>query len=159
MSVTSPMRMHGWNVHFLATPSAVHFAGLLQLDGSNMVSFRDALAELRLCFDLPGVGGGIDPDNDDSDSDPWSNIGFSFAGVVNPPPGDTSVSEYPTFVHQDLDQPVPTPPPTASTDQEERPILRFHIVRHTSCSLPPSASLASHIQGLSRLKHVHALLR
>ncbi|KAK1761710.1 hypothetical protein QBC33DRAFT_604003 [Phialemonium atrogriseum] len=86
------------------------------------------------------------------------NIGFFFAGVVNPPPGDTSVFEYPTFVHQDLDQSVPTPPPTASTDQEERPILRFHTVRHTSCSLPPSASLASHIQA-SCAQHIPQPIR
>jgi hypothetical protein len=74
-SVTPRMR------EFLASPSAFRFAGLFQLEGSNMVTFRDVLAEMRLCFDLH----------------PWSNFGFSFAGLVNMPPGATSAFGYPPF--------------------------------------------------------------
>jgi hypothetical protein len=140
-SVTPRMREYGWNIHFLASPSAFHFAGLFQLEGSNMVTFRDVLAEMRLCFDLPG---------DDSDPDPWSNFGFSFAGLVNMPPGAMSASGYPAFVCQtELDLPVPAPPATSA---DQHPIVRFYLVRHTPCSLPSAAPLASHLQGSSSHK-------
>jgi hypothetical protein len=112
---------------------------------------RNVLAEMRLCFDISGVGlQASSPWN--QLFDPWSHLGFFFTGLVNPPPGTTSESGYPSFVSDaDLDQLVPAPPPAMAA--EERPIMRFHLVWHTPCSLPDTAPLASHLQGSLSYKH------
>ncbi|KAH6605845.1 hypothetical protein Trco_004998 [Trichoderma cornu-damae] len=149
-SVTPPMRAHGWNVHFLATSSGSHFAGLFGLDGFNL-TYHDVLAEMRLCFDIPedrfqGQGW---TNAQDSDADPWDDLAFGFAGFVNLPPSEASAHPAPSpavVTCTNLNRLVTLPPAAPSTSPGERPIVRFHLVRHHSCNLPSTAPLASHLK-------------
>ncbi|KAM0247354.1 hypothetical protein ACHAQJ_009889 [Trichoderma viride] len=97
------------------------------------INYRDAVDEMRLCFDIPG----------DRDEDSWDSRSFGFAGFVNLPPSEASASP---AAFPDLDQPITLPPPAPSTDPEEHLIVRFHLIRHRSCDLSSSALLASHLR-------------
>ncbi|RBR18915.1 uncharacterized protein FIESC28_05837 [Fusarium coffeatum] len=66
-TVTPSMRIHGWNIHLLSGPDDFHFSGLYQHPGSNLITFRDVVNEMRLCFDIPCT------------EDPWENIAFMLA--------------------------------------------------------------------------------
>ncbi|KND92899.1 hypothetical protein TOPH_02407 [Tolypocladium ophioglossoides CBS 100239] len=146
-SVTPPMRVHGWNIHFLAASSGFHFAGLFQPEGSDMITYRDVLGELRLCFDILGDEAQEDTQAGDWNPEPWSGLAFGFAGFVNLPPGAASPSPSPIVVTcRDLDQLVAAPPRGSSMEPGEYPIARFHLVRHRSCNLPATVPLASHLE-------------
>ncbi|KAL7799200.1 hypothetical protein V8C37DRAFT_366959 [Trichoderma ceciliae] len=148
-SVTSPMRAHGWNVHFLAAPAGSNFAGLFRRDGFD-ITYRDVLAEMRLCFDIPddrfqAYG---QPSSQDLPVDPWDNLAFGFVDFINLPRDEASASHAPSnpvMTSTGLDQ-VVILPPTFSTNPGEQPIIRFHLVQHRSCDLPSTASLASHLK-------------
>lgn len=146
-SVTPPMRVSGWNTHFLATSAGVRFAGLYRLDGFD-ITYRDVLTEMRLCFDIPNS---ISQDygqthGQDEYEGPWDNLAFAFTDYVNLPPGEASAPPT-TILTSDLDQLVTPPPPALPMNTEESPIIRFRLVRHRSCDLPRTAPLASHLEG------------
>ncbi|EGY16732.1 uncharacterized protein VDAG_07896 [Verticillium dahliae VdLs.17] len=143
-AVTPSMRAVGWNVHFTAghedDPGA--FAGIYQVPGSDLVTFRQVCDELRLCFKLPN-----DPRNEshEVDLDPWSNVAFALVDQT-----DWSRSSMPlqSFVTQyDLDQSVPSLSPLRPKEQN---VLRYHLVYHRSCNLPSSSSLETHLQARSQ---------
>ncbi|KAL7946382.1 hypothetical protein V8C42DRAFT_320433 [Trichoderma barbatum] len=128
--------------YFLADSSGVHFAGLYQ--SGDMVTYRDALSEMRLCFDLPG---GQTTCSDGQDTDPWGCLALGFAGFVNLPAGAASNSPSVCFVtDRDLDQPLVVPPAATSIDPGEHPIVRFHLMRHQPCDLSSTAPLVSHLR-------------
>ncbi|KAM0293761.1 hypothetical protein ACHAPM_011483 [Fusarium culmorum] len=70
-AVTPSMRAVAWNVHFTIgedeDPGA--FAGVYQVPGSNLVTFRNVCDELRLCFECP-----YDISNNESESLSQSTI-------------------------------------------------------------------------------------
>lgn len=146
-SVTPPMRVSGWNIHFLATSAGVRFAGLFRLDGFD-ITYRDVLTEMRLCFDIPdSISQDGQTNSQDEYEDPWDNLAFAFTDYVNLPAGEAS-NPPATIMTTDLDQLVPLPPPALPTNVEEPPIIRFRLVRHRSCDLPSTAPWASHLKGL-----------
>ncbi|KAI1737904.1 hypothetical protein F4680DRAFT_450582 [Xylaria scruposa] len=74
-TITPIVRELSWNVNFIvgekATPSD-RFAGIYQVPGEHMVTFRDVCHELWLCFKgILGEQGGNSSDN------PWANIAFA----------------------------------------------------------------------------------
>ncbi|PON20276.1 hypothetical protein TGAM01_v210872 [Trichoderma gamsii] len=146
-SVTPPMRVFGWNTHFLATSAGVRFAGLFRLDGFD-ITYRDVLTEMRLCFDIPtSISQDYEQNHgQDENVGPWDSLAFAFTDYVNLPPGEASAPPT-TIVTCDLDQLVPPPPPALPTNIEEPPIIRFRLVRHRSCGLPSTAPLALHLEG------------
>ncbi|PTB34924.1 hypothetical protein M441DRAFT_32381 [Trichoderma asperellum CBS 433.97] len=145
-SVTPPMRVSGWNIHFLATSAGVRFAGLFRLDGFD-ITYRDVLTEMRLCFDIPdSISQDGQTNSQDEYEDPWDNLAFAFTDYVNLPAGEAS-NPPATIMTTDLDQLVPLPPPALPTNVEEPPIIRFRLVRHRSCDLPSTAPWASHFKG------------
>ncbi|PNP52590.1 hypothetical protein FNYG_15832 [Fusarium nygamai] len=72
-TVTPSMRAVAWNVHFTIgedeDPGA--FAGIHQVPGSNLVTFRNVCDELRLCFECP-----YDTSDNENDKS-WTYIAFS----------------------------------------------------------------------------------
>ncbi|POR32471.1 Uncharacterized protein TPAR_07325 [Tolypocladium paradoxum] len=138
VAVTPPMRVHGWNVHFLAGQNSFHFAGLFQAEGSDLVTFRDVVDELRLCFEFTDAVP-CRPENDNNEKRPWDDIAFGLTGR----PSSSSLS--PFVAEQDLDQPVLSLP---SSNSKQPNILRYHLVHHKSsdCNLPSNSPLAAHLK-------------
>lgn len=152
------MRVSGWNTHFLATSAGVRFAGLFRLDGFD-ITYRDILAEMRLCFDIPDSISQVHAqiNSQGEDEDPWDNLAFAFNDYENLPPGEASTPPT-TIVTTDLDQLVPLPPPASPTNVEEPPIIRFRLVRHRSCDLPSTAPLTSHLKGSPGVTRLYSVL-
>lgn len=129
--VTPPMRVHGWNVHFLAGPDEFHFAGIYQTTDSELVTFCNVVDELRLCFDIPRV---------ERDHDLWDDIAFA--------PADSSlgmVTDIPSLVQgDDMRRPVPSLPPRNPKVQS---VVRFYVVSHKNCDISPEDPIESHLKG------------
>lgn len=140
-AVTPPMRVHGWNVYFLAGQSPFHFTGLFQAEGSDLVTFRDVVDELRLCFEFTDAAPRR-PESDNNEKGPWDDIAFGLTGRPS------SSSSWSFVAEQDLDQPVPSLP---SSNSKQPNILRYHLVHHKSsdCNLPSNSPLAAHLKGWS----------
>ncbi|KAG8408068.1 hypothetical protein J3459_018198 [Metarhizium acridum] len=69
VAITPQLRALGWNVHILCGPDSDRFAGIFHPPGSNSLTYRDIVDELRLCFDIP-----TDSKADDGESaNPWQD--------------------------------------------------------------------------------------
>jgi hypothetical protein len=137
-AVTPQMRAHGWNVYFLADTEEFHFSGIFQSPEDGFLTFRDVVDELRLCFELPDAV--RYDDSQTQEKDPWNDIAF---GLVT---RDTSLSDSPrlaTDEHRDMQVPS-----LAGPEAQERAVIRYHLVRHSSpCNLPSDAPLSAHLKG------------
>lgn len=146
-AVTPGMRAAGWNVLFTIGPEKdpCAFAGIYQVVGSNLVTFRDVCGELRLCFELPN---NVTCDKSGSNNDnPWDSIAFALADR----PDLSLEMRGLSFVHREfLDTPVPSLPPIYPKQQD---VLKYHIVFHKTCDIPPSEPLGVHLN--SQLYHVY----
>jgi hypothetical protein len=136
-TVTSSMRAVAWNVHFTIgedeDPGA--FAGIYQVPGSNLVTFRDVCDELRLCFEYP-----YDISENENEKT-WNDIAFSLNQDHSPSSLDPDLS----FVTEaKMDQAVPSLAPLRPKEQN---VLSYHIYYHKNCTLPPGSPLESHMQG------------
>ncbi|RTE71303.1 hypothetical protein BHE90_014284 [Fusarium euwallaceae] len=130
-AVTPAGRTLGWNIHFLAGRGRGHFAGLFHPSDSDLVTFRDVVDELRLCFEFP---------DSTSNSGAWDQIAF---GLIDSPSPMNSCPAL--FSEEGLDLPVPS----VSTPDIRRPnVLSFRIVHHAPCNLPSNSSLNKHLEGL-----------
>ncbi|CVL07240.1 uncharacterized protein FMAN_15347 [Fusarium mangiferae] len=135
-TVTPSMRAVAWNVHFTIgedeDPGA--FAGIYQVPGSDLVTFRNVCDELRLCFEYP-----YDiPDNENEKA--WNEIAFSLNQDNSPSSLDPDLS----FVTEaKMDQAVPSLAPLRPKEQN---VLSYHIYYHKNCTLPPGSPLESHMQ-------------
>ncbi|KAJ3541309.1 hypothetical protein NM208_g4669 [Fusarium decemcellulare] len=120
------------------------FAGLLQPEGSDLVTFRDVIDKLRLCFELPDAVCRNKRDDADSNSNSWDDISFA---LTSRPNTLGSAQAIPSFVAEpDRDQPVPSLPPRAPKQPN---IIKYHLVRHKRCSLSTDAPLTEHLRGSS----------
>ncbi|CEI39934.1 hypothetical protein FVEN_g2201 [Fusarium venenatum] len=126
-SVTPPMRVHGWNVHFVAGDDDFHFAGLYQVPGSNLITFRDVIDEMRLCFDIPG------------EEDPWETMAFM---LVDSP--DDAKRKLPSLV-ADEDLALPVPALQSSSPKAQR-IVTYHVILHKPCEISYDKPLQDHIK-------------
>lgn len=125
-TVTPSVRAVSWNVIFTAGQNARGFAGIYQVEGSDLVTFRDVCDELRLCFDIEDTA--------------WANIAF----FLTEPTDVKYSSPVPLFVgSQDFDQPVPSLP---GRSPQIRNVISYHVVHHKDCQLPSDAPLQAHLQ-------------
>ncbi|KAJ8122012.1 hypothetical protein O1611_g9951 [Lasiodiplodia mahajangana] len=145
-AVTPGMRAAGWNVLFTIGPEKdpCAFAGIYQVVGSNLVTFRDVCGELRLCFEFPNhVTRDESGNNDESssnDDNPWGDIAFALADR----PDLSLEMRGLSFVHGELlDKPVPSLPPIHPKQQD---VLKYHIVSHKNCDILPSKPLSAHLK-------------
>ncbi|EGU84551.1 hypothetical protein FOPG_17208 [Fusarium oxysporum f. sp. conglutinans race 2 54008] len=128
-AVTPPMRVHGWNIHFLAGPDEFHFAGLFKAPNSDLITFQDVVDELRLCFNIPKA---------EPDRDPWDTIAFKLAKT---PPGTTS--DLPALVAgDDLSLPVPGLPARSPKIQS---VVKYHVISHRPCNIASDKPLKDHL--------------
>ncbi|KAG5931308.1 hypothetical protein E4U59_000425 [Claviceps monticola] len=134
-AITPSMRAVAWNVHFTigGNVDPVTFAGIYQVPGSNLVTFRDVCDELRLCFECPY-------DGSQSDNEvPWDNVAFAISDI-----GSASVDAGLSLVTKEaFDQAVPSLVPSRPKEQN---VLTYHIYYHAKCSQPPGSPLESHLQ-------------
>ncbi|KAF5019179.1 hypothetical protein F66182_8829 [Fusarium sp. NRRL 66182] len=135
-AVTPSMRAVAWNIHFTIgkdeDPGA--FAGIYQVPGSDLVTFRNVCDELRLCFEYPCTI------SDEEDEETWSSIAFSLSQDNSPSSLDPSLS----FVTEaEMDKPVPSLAPLRPKEQN---VLTYHIYHHKNCTLPSGSPLKSHIE-------------
>ncbi|KAH7189784.1 hypothetical protein BKA60DRAFT_586791 [Fusarium oxysporum] len=146
-SVTPGMRAAGWNVVFSVGNTSHKFAGIYQVRGSNLVTFRNVIDELRLCFEFDlrtenDSGNAKDGEDTDSTQDSWDDVTFALLGR---PGALGSAGPTPTFIQKDdRDQPVLSLPPRAP---KQPVITRYHLIRHKTCSLGADKSLAEHLKG------------
>jgi hypothetical protein len=136
-TVTPSMRAVAWNVHFTIgedeDPGA--FAGIHQVPGSNLVTFRNVCDELRLCFECPY------DISDNENEKTWTDIAFSLNQDNSPSSLDPGLS----FVTEaKMDQAVPSLAPLRPKEQN---VLTYHIYYHKNCTLPSGSPLKSHMQG------------
>ncbi|KAK5995631.1 hypothetical protein PT974_04045 [Cladobotryum mycophilum] len=179
MTVQLQMRSFAWNILFLNSGNDQPFAGLFnpphanaQCDGA--LTFRDAIYEMALCFDFPGLSNLETPlfldrsttaNEQRQLSGPWSNVAFAFAGLINEstdsdsPVGAASF-DLPTLIcHQEFDRPLPRPPPGNPADPfDGRPSIRFQLVSHDPCSISATEPLSSHIKA-GCAKHIPKPIR
>ncbi|RGP74086.1 hypothetical protein FSPOR_1781 [Fusarium sporotrichioides] len=126
-SVTPPMRVHGWNVHLVAGDDDFHFAGLYQVPGSNLITFRDVINEMRLCFDIPG------------EEDLWETMAFM---LVDSP--DDVKRKLPSLV-ADEDLALPVPGLAGSSPKVQR-IVTYHVILHKPCDISYDKPLQDHLK-------------
>ncbi|KAF2967069.1 hypothetical protein GQX73_g6499 [Xylaria multiplex] len=145
-AVTPGMRAAGWNVLFTIGPERdpCAFAGIYQVVGSDLVTFRDVCNELRLCFEFPNNvtrdESGNNGESGSNDDHPWDSIAFALADRSDLSPEMRGLS----FVHGELlDEPVPSLP---STHPKRQDVLKYHIVLHKTCDILSSPGIqACHI--------------
>ncbi|KAF5547491.1 hypothetical protein FNAPI_8520 [Fusarium napiforme] len=129
------MRAVAWNVHFTIgedeDPGA--FAGIYQVPGSDLVTFRNVCDELRLCFECPY------DTSDNENEEPWTSIAFS----LNQDPPSSLDPDLSFVTEAKLDRGVPSLAPLRPKEQN---VLTYHIYYHKNCTLPPGSQLESHIQ-------------
>ncbi|KAK5631379.1 hypothetical protein RRF57_007093 [Xylaria bambusicola] len=150
-AITPSMRAVGWNIHFIIgreeDPGA--FAGVYQVPGSDLVTFRNVCDELRLCFEFPNDATWLNSSDDDDGNDPWASIAFALAD-----PPSLPNSPCPPFITAELlDQSIPSLPPLRPKEQN---IVTFHLFHHRHCHLPLDSVLDTHLQG--RLVFVASIL-
>lgn len=137
-AVTPQYRALGWNVHFLAGSDRDQFAGLFHPPISKSLTYRDAIDELRLCFDLY-------LNSDTTNTDPWTDIAFAYEGALPSLTEDGSIPDPPGLIcGQYLDEPLSTLP--SESELSPPPIVRLHIVRHADCSIGSIELLAAHLR-------------
>ncbi|KAF2967492.1 hypothetical protein GQX73_g6123 [Xylaria multiplex] len=130
-AVTTHRRARAWNVRFTI---GSRIAGIYQVPGSKLVTFRDVCDELRLCFEFPGEKSGNN--NDDT----WASIAFA---LINSPDLKGGELQNLSFVTGDLlAEPVPS---FSSTESNDPQVLIYSIVSHRKCSLPASTALDAHL--------------
>ncbi|KJK73665.1 hypothetical protein H634G_11083 [Metarhizium anisopliae BRIP 53293] len=147
--VTREFRTLGWNVHILCGPESDRFAGLFHPPGSNSLTYRDIVNELRLCFDIP-----INSEAElDERADSWTDIAFGYGdsvGVNLQPLDDdafpTSMSSSRLISGPCLDEFVSTPQEDPSSDLARLPIARLHAVRHVECGIGRAEPLTAHLR-------------
>ncbi|KAF4989023.1 hypothetical protein FDECE_14834 [Fusarium decemcellulare] len=143
-TVTPAMRAAGWNITFSVGHNPFQFAGLFQPEGSDLVTFRDVVDELRLCFELPDAVSRNERDDADSNLNSWDDISFA---LTSRPSTLGSARAIPSFVAEpDRDQLVPSLPPRTPKQPN---IAMYHLVRHKRCSLSTDAPLTEHLRGSS----------
>jgi hypothetical protein len=128
-TVTPPMRVHGWNVHLVAGADDFHFAGLYQVPGSNLITFRDVIDEMRLCFDIPG------------EEDPWETMAFMLADS----PDDVKRKLHTLVADEDLALPVPG---LQGSSPKVQRIVTYHVILHKPCNISFDKPLEDHLKGL-----------
>ncbi|KPM37528.1 hypothetical protein AK830_g9067 [Neonectria ditissima] len=142
-AITPQFRILGWNIHLLCGPEEDHFAGLYHPPGSNNLTYRDIINELRLCFDILTHAAA-----DGS----WADAAFGYLGSVDASlqplddPATTATPSSPRMIYgQQLNQSLSTPPGDHSGEQRP-PIVRLHVVRHIDCGIAAEAPLTAHLQ-------------
>ncbi|KAI1120832.1 hypothetical protein F5Y10DRAFT_257626 [Nemania abortiva] len=142
-AIHAGLRVAGWNVEFTRGPdeSSVAFAGIYQVRGNRLVTFRDVCDDLRLCFEISNDA--ADGGGGDNNSDPWAGIAFYLTSEYCEPPDARPY--WPSFVTQELglDMPVPCLSPWK---HQEQGAVRYHVVFHTPCDLPSHSRLDAHLQ-------------
>ncbi|KAI0545109.1 hypothetical protein F4679DRAFT_588838 [Xylaria curta] len=145
-TITPIVRELSWNVNFTvgekATPSD-RFAGIYQVPGKHIVTFRDVCHELWLCFE------GILGEQGNSSDNPWANIAFA---LYDSPESNLSLeTRNLSFVTGELlANHVPTLP---TSDTQKKNVLTYHIVSHKNCYLPSSPLLKDHLKGKLALEY------
>ncbi|KAI0865210.1 hypothetical protein F4860DRAFT_500861 [Xylaria cubensis] len=145
-AITPAARAAGWNVLFTIGPKRFPctFAGIYQVVGSNLITFRDVCSELRLCFNFPNSTGCNESSSNaksgGNDDNPWDGIAFALADR----PGLSLEMRGLSVVHgEHLDKPVPSLPPIRPMEQD---VLKYHIVFHKTCSILPSEPISVHLK-------------
>ncbi|TVY62406.1 hypothetical protein Focb16_v004282 [Fusarium oxysporum f. sp. cubense] len=130
-TVTSTMREAGWNVTFHVGHNPWKFAGLFQAPGSDLVTFCDVIDELRLCFEFNA--------RDDDDSEKlWDELAFA---LISRPSAERQI---PKLVEgNDRRLAVPSLPNRAPKQPD---VIKYHLIRHKSCSLPENSPLKEHLE-------------
>ncbi|KAK7428365.1 hypothetical protein QQZ08_005122 [Neonectria magnoliae] len=106
-AVSAPMRTAGWNVRLFVGQRPSLFAGVFQNPGSDLVTFRDVINELCLCFEAPWTDTGAS----------WDGVAF---GLMSP-----SAATLEFVTEQSFDQPVPSLAPTAI----KRPtVVKYQVI-------------------------------
>ncbi|KAG5994374.1 hypothetical protein E4U43_003244 [Claviceps pusilla] len=149
-AITPRLRTLGWNVHVLCGPERDQFAGLFHPPGSNSLTYRDIVNELRLCFDIP-VDSGVE--NEDT-ANSWHDIAFGYELVttsssLQPVEGDTSLNPTTSkqfLSGQDLCAFICIPACDHSSDHQQPNGIRLHAVRHTECEIGHSEPISVHLQ-------------
>ncbi|KAF2968684.1 hypothetical protein GQX73_g4862 [Xylaria multiplex] len=155
-TVTSTMRELAWNVEFTVgqeeDPSP--FAGIYQVPGSELVTFRNVCDELRLCFEFPNniareessVNSGNENNNNNNkqssidNDDPLASLAFGLTRPLN-----LQQVQGLSFVTGNLlDKPVPTLP--LQQDLKQRNVLIYHLVSHKNCALPANSPLDTQLE-------------
>ncbi|KAH6872051.1 hypothetical protein B0T10DRAFT_541375 [Thelonectria olida] len=145
----SQFRALGWNVHLLCGPESDRFAGLFHLPGSNSLTYRDVVNELRLCFEIPTNFRA----EDDGSTDIWADIAFGYGGSVGgnlqllEEDASTTAIPSPRMISgQYLDGSVSTLPGDLSSDLARLPIVRLHVIRHAECGIALTESRTAHLR-------------
>ncbi|KAI1190284.1 hypothetical protein F5B17DRAFT_107001 [Nemania serpens] len=139
-AITPASRAAGWNVLFTIGPTRFPctFAGIYQVVGRNLITFRDVCSELRLCFNFPNNT--TYNESGSNNDNPWDSIAFALA---DRPDLSLEFRGLSVVYGEHLDKPVPSLPPIHPMEQD---VLKYHIVFHGTCSIHPSEPLSVHLK-------------
>ncbi|GAB0136005.1 hypothetical protein EsDP_00004323 [Epichloe bromicola] len=148
-AITSQLRALGWNVHILCGPEGDRFAGVFHPPGSNSLTYRDIVDELRLCFDIPTDSGAEDEDR----ANPWHDIAFGYGistgGNLQPAGEDASTTSNTSLriiSGQHLGGIISTPAGDESSDPGRPAIVCLHAFRHTECRIGHTEPVSVHLR-------------
>ena len=141
--VTGQARSAGWNINIACGAENGRVAGVFHPPGSDSLTFRDILDELRLCFDFRDMR-----DNQTDGAGSRSGIALAHEGFTGEQApagaGPDGTHATPSLIWGDhLDQIVHT---RKGSDPDKPPRLQLRVVRHTGCRLGP-VPLADHLRG------------
>ncbi|KAI1049628.1 hypothetical protein LB505_014437 [Fusarium chuoi] len=141
LGVTAYSRTLGWNVVFYCGRFPRPFAGIFQVEGSDLVTFRDVVDEMRLCFQFqaadPAIPNQIARQNDaaangDVSTGYWDNLEFTLIDR----PGQSPI---PKLITKDIcNTPVPSLPHLSPNTPD---IIKYHVYIHRTCDLPVRSPL------------------
>ncbi|KAF5700472.1 hypothetical protein FMUND_14330 [Fusarium mundagurra] len=144
-AITPDSRTLGWNVVFYCGRFPQKFAGIFQAEGSDLITFRDVVDEMRLCFQFqaadPPILNNAYQNNAAADVDVspgfWDNIVFALMDR----PDQSSI---PKLINKDI---YNTPVPSLAQPSPNTPdIIKYHVYIHRTCSFPVSSPLADHLR-------------
>ncbi|KAF5567956.1 hypothetical protein FPHYL_3019 [Fusarium phyllophilum] len=146
-AITPECRALGWNVVFYCGRFPRKFAGIFQAEGSDLITFRDVVDEMRLCFQFQAADTVISNNefahrnNAAADSDVstgyWDDIVFALMDR-------SDQSSIPNLINKDIyNTPVPS---LAQLSSDTQDIIKYHVYIHRTCSLPVSSPLADHLR-------------
>ncbi|KAF5703788.1 hypothetical protein FGLOB1_8891 [Fusarium globosum] len=145
LAVTPDTRALGWNVVFYCGHLPQKFAGVFQAEGSDLITFRDVVDEMRLCFQFqvtdPVTRNQTSHQNNtatdgDISTDYWDNIEFALMDRPDQP-------SIPKLIRKDTyNTPVPSLPRLSPNTPD---IINYHVYIHRTCDLPVSSPLTDHL--------------
>ncbi|KAF5026829.1 hypothetical protein F66182_1113 [Fusarium sp. NRRL 66182] len=117
---------------------------------SPLMTFRDILQEMQLCFELQSdLMGLLKPTGLLLSGTLWDCVAFGFDDVTSPLEEAVGRESIPRFIDSNiLDHLAPALPQGEFHEPEDRSVIRYRVFTHCNCHLSQDGPLTTHFEGL-----------